>query len=146
MFEELTAWHWLALGLAMLLLETLGIGGILIGMGAGAVAVALILAFMPIHWQLQIALFAVFSFVGTLLFWKYFRAKPEENATRMLNNRKAQLIGMRAPLLESVVSGRGKIQIQDALWTVIADEDFPKGTLVEVCGYEDSALKVKKIS
>lgn len=145
MFDSLTGWHWLALGIALLLLETLGIGGILIGMGAGAIAVALLLAFMEITWQWQLVLFGVFSMMGTFVFWKYFRVKPAENATTTLNNRKAQLVGMRASLLQPVLSGRGKVQIQDALWTVTCAEDLPQGALVEVVGYDDASLHVKKV-
>lgn len=145
MFESLTGWHWLAFGIAVLLLETLGIGGILIGAGGGAILLALVLAFVDISWQWQLVLFGVFSMIGTGIFWRFFRVKPADNATSKLNNRRAQLIGMRASLLHAVQSGRGKVQIQDALWTVSCEEDLPQGTLVEVVGYDDSALHVKKI-
>lgn len=145
MFESLTGWHWLAFGIAVLLLETLGIGGILIGAGGGAILLALVLAFVDMSWQWQLVLFGVFSMIGTGIFWRFFRVKPADNATSKLNNRRAQLIGMRASLLHAVQSGRGKVQIQDALWTVSCEEDLPQGTLVEVVGYDDSALHVKKI-
>lgn len=145
MFDSLTGWHWLALGIALLLLETLGVGGILIGLGAGAIIVALVLAVVDLIWQWQLVLFGVFSLAGTFIFWKYFRVRPAENATSTLNNRKAQLVGMRASLLHPVRSGRGKVQIQDALWTVTCAEDLPQGTLVEVVGYDDATLHVKKV-
>lgn len=145
MFETLTGWHWLALGIALLLLETLGIGGILIGMGAGAIILALLLSVVDMPWQWQLVLFGALSLAGTWVFWKYFRVKPAENATSKLNNRKAQLVGMRASLLQAVQSGRGKVQIQDALWTVTCEQDLPQGTLVEVVGYDDVSLHVKKV-
>lgn len=145
MFDTLSGWHWLAFGIALLLLDTLGVGGILIGAGGGAVALALVLAFVDISWQWQLVLFGLFAMIGTSIFWRFFRVKPAENATRKLNNRRAQLIGMRASLLHAVQSGRGKVQIQDALWTVTCEEDLPQGTLVEIVGYDDNALHVKKI-
>lgn len=145
MFDSLTGWHWLAFGIALLLLETLGVGGILIGAGGGAIVLALLLAFMDIAWQWQLVLFGLFSMIGTGIFWRFFRVKPAENATNKLNNRRAQLVGMRASLLQAVQSGRGKVQIQDALWSVSCEEDLPQGTLVEVVGYDDNALHVKKI-
>ena len=145
MFDSLTGWHWLGLGITLLLLETLGIGGFLIGMGAGAIALALLLTLIAIGWQWQLVLFGVFSLIGTAIFWKFFRVKPAENATTRLNNRKAQLVGMRASLMQAVQNGRGRVQIQDALWTVTCEEDLPQGTLVEVVGYDDAALHVKKL-
>src|SRR5687767_13189891 len=122
MFDSLTGWHWLALGIGLLLLETLGVGGILVGIGAGAIVLAL-LAVVDLTWQWQLVLFGVFGVVGTVIFWKFFRVKPAENATSTLNNRKAQLVGMRASLMQPVHSGRGRVQIQDALWTVTCEED-----------------------
>lgn len=145
MFDTLNGWHWLALGIALLLLDVLGVGGILIGASGGAIALALVLAFVDLSWQLQLVVFGVFAMVGTFIFWKFFRVKPVENATSKLNNRRAQLIGMRASLMQPVQSGRGKVQIQDALWTVSCDEDLPQGTLVEVTGYDDQTLIVKKV-
>ena len=145
MFDSLTGWHWLAFGIALLLLETLGVGGILIGAGGGAITLALVLAFVDIPWQWQLVLFGLFSMIGTGIFWRFFRVKPAENATNKLNNRRAQLIGMRASLLHAVQSGRGKVQIQDALWTVSCEVDLPQGTLVEVVGYDENALHVKKV-
>jgi membrane protein implicated in regulation of membrane protease activity len=145
MFDTLNGWHWLALGIALLLLDVLGVGGILIGASGGAIALALVLAFVDLSWQLQLVVFGVFAMVGTFIFWKFFRVKPVENATSKLNNRRAQLIGMRASLMQPVQSGHGKVQIQDALWTVSCDEDLPQGTLVEVTGYDDQTLIVKKV-
>ncbi|MCR6653774.1 MAG: NfeD family protein [Cellvibrionaceae bacterium] len=145
MFDSLTGWHWLALGLGLLLLEALGVNGILIGSACAAVVLALLLALVDIPWQWQVVLFGILAVIGTGIFWRFFRVKPVGNATEKLNNRRAQLIGMRASLLYPVQGGRGKVQIQDALWTVSCEEDLPQGTLVEVVGYDDSTLRVKKI-
>jgi Membrane protein implicated in regulation of membrane protease activity len=145
MFDSLTGWHWLALGIGLLLLEILGVNGIFIGAACGAIALALVLAVVEIAWQWQLVVFGIFAVIGTGIFWRFFRVKPVDNATSKLNNRRAQLIGMRASLLQGVQGGRGKVQIQDALWTVSCQEDLPPGTLVEVVGYDDDALHVKKI-
>lgn len=145
MFDSLTGWHWLALGLGLLLLEALGVNGILIGSACAAVVLALLLALVDIPWQWQVVLFGILAVIGTGIFWRFFRVKPAGNATEKLNNRRAQLIGMRASLLYPVQGGRGKVQIQDALWTVSCEEDLPQGALVEVVGYDDSTLRVKKI-
>jgi membrane protein implicated in regulation of membrane protease activity len=145
MMESISGWHWLALGIALLVLEVFGIGGILIGIGAAAIVVAIILAIVDLSWPWQIVLFGLFSVVGTAIFWMFFRVKPAENATSKLNNRRAQLVGMRASLISPIENGRGKVQIQDALWSVKASEDLPQGALVEVVGYDDSVLEVKRV-
>ncbi len=145
MFSLLTGWHWLALGILLLLLEIFGVGGILIGVGAGAIIVALVVSLVEISWQTQFMLFGLLSLVATIVFWRFFRVKHSENETGKLNNRMAQLVGMRASLLIEIKAGRGKIQIQDALWAVSCNEDLPVGTMVEVTGYDEALLTVVPI-
>lgn len=145
MFDSLTGWHWLALGIGLLLLEVLGVNGVFIGAACGAIALALVLAIVELTWQVQLVVFGIFAVIGTGIFWRFFRVKPVDNATSKLNNRRAQLVGMRASLLQGVQGGRGKVQIQDALWTVSCQEDLPAGALVEVVGYDNDTLQVKKI-
>ncbi len=94
---------------------------------------------------MQIVLFGFFSFAGTYIFWKFFRVKPAENQSRTLNNRMAQLMGTKVSLLQAITAGRGKVQIQDALWSVQCEEDLPQGALVEVIDSKDGVLIVKKV-
>lgn len=142
----LNGWHWLVFGIVLFILEAFGVGGILVGAAAGAIVLAAMLAILPMAWQVQFVVFGVLALLGTAIFWRFFRVGSTENETSKLNNRMAQLVGMRASLLIAVKSGRGKVQIQDALWSVSCDEDLPVGTLVEVTGYEDSILHVVKIA
>ncbi len=146
MFEHLNGWHWLVLGIVLFTLEALGAGGILVGAAAGAIVLALVLAVFPeIHWQYQLLMFGVLALLGTVIFWRFFRVGKADNETTKLNNRMAQLVGVRASLLIEVKGGRGKVQIQDALWAVSCTEDLKVGTLVEVVGYDDNFLHVVKV-
>lgn len=142
MFTILTGWHWLSLGIGLLLLEVFGVGGILIGVGAGAIAVALIVSVIELTWQVQFVLFGVLALAFTGAFWRFFRVKHSDNETDKLNNRMAQLVGTRASVLIAIKAGRGKIQVQDALWAVSCDKDLPVGAMVEVVGYDESLLSV----
>lgn len=145
MLEGLTGWHWLTLGIGLLLLEVLGIGGVLIGVGTAAIVTALIVSLIALAWQIQLVVFGVLSIIATTVFWRFFRVNHVENATSKLNNRMAALVGIKASLLMPVVGGRGKIQVQDALWTVACDVDLPEGTLIEVVGYQETTLNVIKV-
>lgn len=46
-------------------------------------------------------------------------------------------------LLTPVVHGTGKVQIEDALWTVSCDEDLEQGAIVDIVGAEGMTLLVK---
>lgn len=143
--EQITGWHWLALGIVLLVFEVLGVGGILIGVGAAAILVALICAVVSISWHWQFVIFGVASVVATFVFWKFFRVSQIENDTGKLNNRAAQMVGTKVSVLVDIKSGRGKVQIQDALWNVSCEQDLPAGKLVEVVGYSESTLHVKPV-
>lgn len=146
MLSSLNGWHWLVLGLVLFILEAIGVGGILVGAGAAAIITAGVLAYTPLEWQYQLVLFGVLAIIATVVFWKFFRVAPAENETSKLNNRMAQLVGIRASVLVEIKGGRGKVQIQDALWTVTCGQDVPAGTLVEITGYDESVLYVLPVS
>jgi len=141
--NELSAWHWLSLGIVLLVLEVLGAAGFLLGMGLGAMVVAAVLALLPnLQWQWQLLLFAVFSVMFTWLYWSRFRAVNEATDQPNLNDRTANLIGRSAALMDDSIGGRSQVQIADALWVVASEKNLPKGTLVEIISAEGMVLNV----
>lgn len=71
---ELSAWHWLIMGAILLICETLGARGYLLGFAVGAFLVAVIMALLPgIAWQSQALCFAVLSSGASYLYLSRFR-------------------------------------------------------------------------
>jgi len=138
------AWHWLSLGIFLLLLEILGAGGFLLGIGLAALTLSAWLALVPdLQWYWQWLAFATLSVAFTLIYWKKFRRFNETSESPLLNVRTQQLIGRRAPLVVAISSGSGKIQVADALWTVSCAQDLPVGTIVKITGAEGMTLLVE---
>ncbi len=143
---QLESWHWLSLGILLLLGEVLGAGGFLLGIGIGALLVALIVTVFPqLSWQAQLVWFGILSIVSTLVYWKRFRALNQATDQPLLNNRAAKLVGRKVDLLEPIVNGKGKVQIEDALWTVEAESDIEAGVSVEITGVDGMNLLVKAV-
>lgn len=141
-------WHWLAAGILILILEMLGVGGFLLGMGAAALAVGGWMYFFPDGdslWYWQWVVFAVLSVVFSLVYWKKFRRFNHRTDQPNLNLRTASLIGRKVPLLTGIQNGIGKIQIADALWTVRCDQDLPAGSVVEVVAADGMMLQVRSL-
>lgn len=139
-------WHWLALGIIILILEILGVGGFLLGMGVAALTVGgLLYIFSSMLWYWQWLLFALLSIVFSLIYWKKFRRFNHRTEQPQLNARTALLIGRKVPLLTAVRNGLGKVQIGDALWTVRYTGDLEQGDIVEVVAIDDMALSVKPV-
>lgn len=146
MMHGLTAWHWLALGLFLLILETLGVGGFFIGIAVASLIMALYLVAMPeAGWAHQLVVFSALSLLCTLIYWKRFRRFNDQTDQQLLNNRVAQLMGQRHTLREAISNGRGHLQIGDTLWKVQCDEDLPANTHVEICGAEGMNLIIKRV-
>ncbi len=144
--SQLESWHWFSLGILLLLGEVLGAGGFLLGIGIGALLVALTVTVLPgLSWQLQLVWFGVLSVVSTLVYWKRFRAINQATDQPLLNNRAERLVGRKVELLEPVINGKGKVQIEDALWTVLADEAIDAGSAVEIVGTQGMDLLIKPV-
>ena len=144
-FFVLEPWHWLSLGMLILIFEILGAGGFLLGIGIAALVNALILFLFPeLVWYWQFIIFAMMSIVITLVYWKRFRNFNNKTEQPLLNSRMARLIGRSASLLTPIENGVGKVQIEDALWTVTCDEDLAQGVIVNIVGVDGTTLVVKQ--
>lgn len=71
---QLSVWHWLILGALLLIFETLGARGYLLGLSVASFLVAVIMALLPgITWQSQMLCFTVLSVGASYLYLFRFR-------------------------------------------------------------------------
>lgn len=144
--QHLQAWHWLCFGILILLGELLGAGGFLLGIGASALAVSLLKFTMPaLVWYWQFLIFALLSIVLTVIYWKRFKHFNEKTEQPLLNSRVQNLLGRQVPLIKAIENGQGKVQIEDALWSVSYTQNLPAGTIVKIIGAEGMVLLVEPI-
>jgi len=138
---DISAWHWFALGIALLAVEALGTGGFLIGAALSAFATALVLVIFPeLSWKIYLTLFSLLSVVFTLVYWLKFRRFNEKTDQPLLNDRASQLIGRHYTLQEDMKNHAGKLQIGDSLWKIRCDKDLLANTKVEVIKTEGMTL------
>jgi len=143
---QVVFWHWWALAILLLIVETLAPGAFFMWMGVSAGIVGAILAFFPgMGWQLQIFIFAFFS-IATIVGWRYYLQKnPTETDEPLLNRRGAQYVGRTFELTEEMKLGRGKINVDDTTWRAVCDDetDLPVGSRVKVIAIDGTILKVE---
>jgi membrane protein implicated in regulation of membrane protease activity len=145
LFSSLNHWHWLTIGVILLILELTTGGGFLLWIGISALTVGLLIVVMPFfHWPMQLLLFACISVISCVLWWWYLRRHPEETDQPTLNLRSEQYVGRVLTLEVDIINGRGKVKIGDSLWRVIG-EDMPAGTKVKVTNAEGVLLHVVKV-
>ena len=132
---DLSAWHWLGIGLIFLVLELFITGIFLFWVGLGAVTLAVILLMVPgLEWKIQLLIFAGTT-LGYVLAWSYFgRSRfsgSDMDESKNLNSRMMNYIGQIRPLSEAIVGGKGALIIDDSRW-VVQGPDLDEGTLVQI--------------
>jgi hypothetical protein len=138
--EGLAFWHWLVLGVVLSIIEVFAPGAFFLWLGISAAIVGSVLWLMPgISWELQLLFFAILSVASVVVARRYLVAHPLETDLPNLNRRGQQYVGRTFTLIEPVVNGQGKIQVDDSTWKITC-EDCQAGTKVIINGVEGVVL------
>jgi len=144
MLETLLYWHWIVLGIVLIILEMLLPGFVLMWFGAGALLVGSLLYVLPdISWQWQFLIFSAFSILSLVGWRKWSKNHVQDDPdSGVLNQRGKALVGRKTLLVEAIVNGVGRVQVDDTFWRVNGD-DLDQGKLVLIVDVEGATLKVE---
>ena len=141
-------WGWWIIGLVLLVLELLVPGVFLIWIGAAAVVLgALSLALWDAAfwgWHSQLLLFAVLSVLFAVIGRRIYNGKRTISDEPTLNRRGESLVGRTATLSEPIQEGRGRIRLDDTMWSVMGP-DLPVGSRVRVVASSGRDLTVEPV-
>lgn len=144
--EDVTFWHWLVLGLVLVILEVFAPGAIFLWLGVAAGVVGAILWVIPsISWEWQFILFSIISVLSIVIWRNYLKDHPTVTDQPRLNRRGEQYVGRTFTLEENIINGIGKIRVDDTTWK-ISGEDCECGAKVKVTGVDGVLLKVECLS
>jgi membrane protein implicated in regulation of membrane protease activity len=140
--QELEYWHWLLLGVVLLILEVFspGVFFMWLGLAAGLTGVALLLE-PGLGWETQLLLFGVAGVVLALLGHRLVSRRSTPSDEPHLNRRGEQYVGRVFTLDAAIVNNQGKVRVDDSTWK-IRGEDCPAGTRVRVIGVDGVVLLV----
>jgi membrane protein implicated in regulation of membrane protease activity len=139
---ELGPWHWILLGIVLIVLEALTPVAFFIWLAVAAGMVGLVLAVLPgLGWEIQLVLFAVLSVLSLIVGRHYLKRHPIATDEPALNKRGHQYIGRVFTLDGPIVNGVGKLRVDDTTWK-IAGRDCAAGDKVEVTGVDGVILLV----
>ncbi|WP_412058997.1 NfeD family protein [Bartonella sp. DGB2] len=139
-------WGLIIFGFSLLVVEIFISGIFLMWLGAAALLTALVFAlweqfFSPMNWQVQVLIFLVFSWITIYSVRRYVLSRKGSKGD-LLNNRVEEMLGTTTILVEDLKRGRGRILVNDVLWTVVGP-DLPKDTFVTLVHYEDGYFRVE---
>ena len=139
-------WHWVVLGIALVLLELAVPAFFLVWFGLGALIVGVVLLAIPsLSFAWQILIWIVFSLAFIWMWFKVF--KPGFYKTRA-GMSKGAVIGEIGLVIRDIRPfEKGQIRFQkpmlgDEVWEAIADEEIKAGERVRVLDVEGNILKV----
>ncbi len=139
--NQLEYWHWLLLGLILILLEAFSPGVYFLWLGLAALAVGSLSGALDLPWQVQLLSYAALS-LGSILLARYWLGKhPIQTDQPRLNRRGEQYIGRIFTLQTPILHGQGKIQVDDTRWK-IQGVDCPAGSQIQVTGVDGVVLTV----
>jgi membrane protein implicated in regulation of membrane protease activity len=141
--DSIDFWHWLILGVVLVVLEVFAPGAFFLWMGVAAFIVGLIL--WDMGWETQLLLFAIISVVSIALWRIRLHKHPTESEEPSLNARTQEYVGRVFTLTEAIENGYGKIHVDDAYWTV-AGPDSAAGTKVKVISAAGLTLNVEPVA
>jgi len=139
-------WHWIVLGIVVVLLELVVPAFFLVWFGLGALIVGIILLAVPtlsFAWQVLVWITCSLAFI-----WLWFKVfKPGLYKTRA-GMSKGAVIGEIGLVIRDIRPfEKGQIRFQkpmlgDEVWESIADEEIKAGERVKVLDVEGNILKV----
>ncbi|MGE0383255.1 MAG: NfeD family protein [Gammaproteobacteria bacterium] len=147
MLAALQYWHWLILGLLLLVAEAFVPGASFLWFGASALCVGIVLIALPgLPVPVQLALFAVLAFASIAAWRAWKRSHPEASTHPDLNRRGRQYIGRRFTLTEPLRDGHCQLHVDDTVWRAQSSvASVPAGVQVEVVAIEGATLLIEPV-
>lgn len=144
-FSQLGNWNWFIVGGLLLALEVMVPGTFMLWLGLAAIATGVIGFIVSMSWQTQIVIFAILSVISVLLGRRIYPTVITETDKPFLNRRADAFVGRIFTLDEPIVSGTGRVRVDDTTWRVIGP-DCPAGTKVRVEKADGATLIVAPAS
>lgn len=138
-------WHWLVLGLALLIAELLTGSTYLLWPAVAAWIVGVIALLFAIAFPAQLAIFSVATIALTLTGRTYVKGRwLMSGGDPHLNEPAARLIGSVAYAAADFVEGAGRVKLADSEWRAESSDPIAAGDAVSVYAVDGATLKVRR--
>lgn len=139
-------YHWIILGMVLLVLEIFVGGAFLMWLGLSSIVVGLLVLLLPfigVHpsWEWQLVLFGIGALASLALWRRYVKDAPPVEAPQ-LNQRGRDHVGKVVVLKTAIEDGEGFISIDDTRWRVTGPA-LPVGTRVRLVALDDMVFSVE---
>ena len=144
--SNLLWWHWIVLGIVLLIMEIFTGTFILLGLGVSGIIVGLIDVSYPLSLNMELTTWMILSLLSFVLWFKYMKDNSIEHSGQ--SNYSLETLG----LVEQNITanGRGKVRFDmpilgTTLWTATSKETLEPNTRVEIIEIKGQLIEVAKI-
>jgi membrane protein implicated in regulation of membrane protease activity len=142
---NLAWWHWVILGLILIVAEIIAPLFIILWFGISAIIVGLIDLGFKTSLQYELMIWIVLSVTFLLLWFKFFKDKDISRS-----GQSDATLGTKGVVIEDIVlHKKGKVQFDSPIlgsseWFAIANEDIKSGSTIQIAEVNGQLLKVTK--
>lgn len=140
-------WGWLGLGLILLVLELATGTTYLLWFAVAAGATGLVMVAVDVAWQVQLAMFAIFTLIFAGGGRRFLRPGWMKTDRPGLNEGEARVVGRTAFAVADFTSGMGRARLDDSVWgaRAVSDDPILGGEPLEIVGLDGATLQVRKV-
>ncbi len=144
-FDAMEFWHWLVLGLLLIVAEAFVFGAVLLWFGIAALVVGVLTFLIPtLIWMPSILVWAGLSLLLVFGWQPYRKKNPAKDNAPTINRRGEQIVGRHFTLGRDIVNGAGELHVDDTRWKLVSHHDLPAGSKVKVIAVEGTSLRVEE--
>ena len=138
-------WVWIAVGLALAVLEILVPGVYLIWLAVAALVTGGLSFLFDFGWPLEIISFVSIALITVYSARRYLSYQPIVSSDPLLNQKGGRMVGETALVVQPIESGSGRIKVGDSEW-IARGPDTPAGERVRISGNDGAILLVEPIA
>jgi membrane protein implicated in regulation of membrane protease activity len=142
--ETVLWWHWIVLGLVLLILEMTTGTFIILGLGVAAIVVGLLDATMGLSFTTEVVTWAVLSALAIVAWKKWFKVEHVSNTGQSNHN-----LGTLGTTTETIApNARGKVRFDtpvlgNTLWTATSTQNIEKDTRIKIVEIHGQLIEVE---
>ena len=135
---------WMVVSIVLFGLEFLAPGIYFMWVGFAALLVSgVVFIFPELSWQVQSLMFSALAVGSVLIGRKYLMEKEKPSDDSTLNRRGQQYVGRTCEVVEAFKNGKGRVKIEDTIWSAVGPNTVPKGASVKVVSVDGTRLRVE---
>ena len=145
--ETVLWWHWIVLGIALLILDMSMGTFFILGLGVAAIIVGLLDIFFDLSFTMELTIWMILSILAIAAWFKWFREEPITESGQ--SNYRLDTLGV---VMEDIQPhSRGKVKFDTPVlgnthWHAIATVDIDKGTRVKIVQINGQLIEVEPLT